>query len=365
LRIFAPKVPLACKFVVASMVLAQLWCAGVAEAQPAAAASETSAPRYTIARWQSHRSCPSQDYFRQALDKALGPSEAPGTQAPMELELRIESHKNRFQLELTTKDAAGSGTRSIVAARCDELLATAAVIVSLAMQPDLLFQNESDRQVETARYSQTQASDDESPGSVSRELREREIVLADEMQGRALLKIAVGLAAVTDVGTLPRPAIGLAVVASARAERWLLSFRLTQWAEQRNYVRSFKENRGGNFDYISATLDLCRDLISGKLSAGVCGLLGLGRLSGESITIDLPISQSHILANLGPAAFVHFATGRRSAIRIQGELVAQLVKPNFSAEPLDEMDDTINVYTRIHKVAPASARLAASWGVRF
>lgn len=364
MRIFAPKVSLACKFALASMVLCQIWLAG-AEAQPPASASETAAPRYAIARWQSHRSCPGQDYFRQTLDKALGPNEAPSTQAPMELSLRIERHKKSFQLELSTKDESGSGTRTIAAARCKELLTTAAVIVSLAMQPDLLFQNESDRQVETEGYSQGQASDDETPGSVHRDEGEGGRYQLGEVQGRALLEIAVGLAAVADVGTLPRPAIGLAVVASARSERYLLSFRLTRWAEQRNYVRSFNENRGGNFDYISATLDLCRDLISGKLSAGVCGLLGLGRLSGESITIDTPISQSHIMGNLGPAVFVHLATGSKSAIRIQGELVVQLLRPNYSAELLDETNDEVVIKMHIHKVARASARLAASWGVRF
>jgi hypothetical protein len=283
----------------------------------------------------------------------------------MEVSIVIKKRRARFHLELATVDSSGSGVRQLQAPNCRELLATAAIIVSLAMQPELLFQNESEKQVVTVPFVQGQAADDEDPGAYSRSESRQNLLQRDLESSRSGLDVAIGLVAVADIGTLPRTALGAGVVASAQSRLYRLAFRLTQWAEQRRYVQSFEEGRGGNFDYLSATLDLCRDLWSGKMSVGVCGLLGLGRLNGESILIDLPISQTHITATAGGGAFLQVATGSRSLLRIQGELVAQFVRPNYNVEVLDENDDEVVVVRHIHKVSPASGRVALSWGMQF
>lgn len=322
--------------------------------------------RYTIARWQGHRRCPGQDYFRQALEQALGPEVGSISQGPMQLSIHIQRRGGNFQLELETKDDAGAGSRKIDAPNCKELLTTAAVIVSLAMQPELLFENESEREVFTRNTFRGQAIDGETPGKIYREERQSTLLGPRDYDTGTDLKVAVGLAGVADVGTLPRAAIGLGIVASVSTQRHVLSFRLTQWAEQRRYLQSASEDRGGNFDYISANLDFCRDLLTGRVSSGLCVLLGMGRLNGESIVIDMPISQSHIMANAGSAAFARLATSKESALRIQVELVVNFLRPRYTVELLDDDDDTLPPTVRqIHHVAPLSTRLAASWGLRF
>ncbi len=340
--------------------------------QAASPKSSESAPRYAITGWQGHRACPDQDRFRKELDQALGPRAEGASNAaahgPMQVSIQLKKRRGSFHLELATEDETGKGQRQLHAANCEELIRTAAIIVSLAMQPDLLFANESEREVEVVPDEegvQGQAGDDEDPGFLRPSIARRSLLPYDDSSTSDRLQVSVSLAAVGDLGTLPRAAIGLGIVASARSKRLRLSFRLTQWAEQRQYVTSFKESRGGNFDYLSASLDLCASLWSGPVSLGACGILGLGRLNGESIVSDVPTAQTHIMANAGPGVFVSLPTGSRSALRVQGDLVVQFVRPNYSVEVLDEEDDTIVVTRQIHQPAPISAHIAASWGMAF
>lgn len=283
----------------------------------------------------------------------------------MRVSIQIKKRKGSFEMQLATEDASGSGQRQLQAPSCKELLSTAAVIVSLAMQPDLLFQNESEHKVVTSAFVQGQAGDDETPGKALSLDERASLLWKDDYDSGSGLNIAVGLAALADIGTLPRTAIGIGLVASARSKRYRLSFRLTQWAEQRTYLESFKKDRGGNFDYLSASIHLCRDFTRGRIAAGLCGIIGLGRLNGESIVIDLPISQTHIMASAGPGSFLRFATGKNSALRIQGELVAQFLRPNYNAMVIDADNDEVVINMHIHKVSALSARLAASWGLTF
>jgi hypothetical protein len=283
----------------------------------------------------------------------------------MQVSIRLTRRRGSFALELATEDASGSGTRQLKAPNCEELVRTAAIIVSLAMQPDLLYQNESEGEVEVVSYVKAQAGDDEDPSKANPSITRRRRASYHQSSSSKRLRVAISLAAVSDLGTLPRAALGLGLVASASAERMRLSFRLTQWAEQRQYVTSLKDSRGGNFDYLSASLDLCAALWTGRISGGLCGILGLGRLNGESIISDVPTGQTHIMANAGPGVFVSLPTGSRSALRLQSELVVQFIRPNYSVEVLDEEDDTIVITRHIHQPAPLSAHIAASWGMTF
>ncbi len=343
-----------------------------AQAPPAPPAQGASAPsvnksaRYTISSWQGHRKCPGQERFRQELEEALGPETSESSQSPpMQVSIALKRRRGNFYLELATKDENGEGTRELHAPGCDELIRTAAVIVSLAMQPDLLFENEKEGSVAVAPAGQGQASDDEKPSAIYGISVRRNLLSYRDRADYQIVRVSLSLAAVADMGTLPRTAIGTGIIASAHTRRMRLSFRLTQWAEQREYVRSFKEDRGGNFDYLSASLHLCGNLYSGSVLLGACGVLGLGRLKGESIAIDLPTAQTHIMANAGPGVFLTWPTGRRSALRVQGEVVAQLVRPNYSAVVLDPEDDTMEITRQIHQPGFVAAHLAASWGLAF
>ena len=318
--------------------------------------------RYTISHWQGPKRCRDQQHFRALLDQALGPAEGPTGAAPMQVSIRIKKRGGNFHLSLATEGEAGRGSRKLHAPQCEELLATAAVIISLALQPDLLFQNESEHQVVTASSALRQVTDDEQPlyGDL-----DRQGLLYVDSSAKSYLRIAVSLAAVGDVGTLPRPAVGFAVVASAHSRHYRLAFRLTQWAEQRRYVSSFEPDRGGHFDYLSGSLDLCRNVWTGAVIAGVCAVGGLGRLKGTSIMIDQPIDQAHIMATAGSGLFFEVPTGGASSLRVQGELGAQLLRPDYSAEVLDENDDRKVVKVHIHQPALLAARLAVSWGLTF
>jgi hypothetical protein len=331
---------------------------------PSADAQQADEPRYTISQWQGPAACPDQNHFRALLDEALGPATGTPAQGPLELSIRIKKRRGQFHLTLSTKDETSSGSRELQAARCDELLATAAVIVSLALQPDLLYENESDHEVITVPFVQGQASDDEEPliGATEGETARKRLLRGSGSRG---LNVALSLAALAEVGTLPRPALGLALIASARSKDYRLAFRLTQWAEQREYVTSLRPDRGGHFDYLSASLDLCRDFWSGRVKTGACAIGGLGRLNGQSIVIDLPIEQAHIMATAGSGLFVELHTGFQSTLRVQGELVAQLLLPVYTAEVVDPNDDTMLIKTHIHQPSVISARLAASWGLTF
>lgn len=364
LSVSPSKVSFAGKLCLLAIAIGLLLGKSEVEAQPAPRDQATEVhPRYTISHWQGPKQCRDQSHFRALLEGALGPATGAPASTPMQVSVQIERRAGTFHLTLTTEDQAGHGSRELSAPQCEELLATAAIIVSLAMQPDLLYQNESEHQVITAPFAQSQASDEERPRYPGP--RTEDIVIKSSSVSSSRPRIAIGLAAIGDLGTLPRPAVGFAVVASARSQDYRLAFRLTQWAEQRRFVSSFRPERGGHFDYISGSLDLCRDVFPGPVSVGGCAVGGLGRLNGQSIVIDLPIDQAHIMATAGGGLFWELPTGGGSSLRVQGELVAQLVRPDYNAEVLDKEDDRIVIKMHIHTVAPVVARLATSWELSF
>ena len=178
------------------------------------------------------------------------------------------------------------------------------------------------------------------------------------------MTIVASLAAIGDIGTLPRPGLGIAVVAGARSKKNRVAFRLTRWAEQRRYVRTMPSGRGGLFDYLSGSLDVCRQLWRSGVPGGLCVVGGLARLDALGI-VDTPKTQAHIMATAGGALYLERRIAGVFHVRLQAELVGQLLRPRYTALVTDPDNDRLLVERLVHHPAPLAGRLGASWGLSF
>ncbi|MCP4446347.1 MAG: hypothetical protein GY811_13530, partial [Myxococcales bacterium] len=92
------------------------------------------------------------------------------------------------------------------------------------------------------------------------------------------LDTGLRLATISEIGTLPRTALGLGAMASAHSGVYSVSFRLTRWAEQVQFVGGGDE-RGGSFEMISGSLHVCREFPHAPLALGLCTIGTVARMS--------------------------------------------------------------------------------------
>ncbi|MBL4636745.1 MAG: hypothetical protein JKY56_23040 [Kofleriaceae bacterium] len=89
----------------------------------------------------------------------------------------------------------------------------------------------------------------------------------------------------------------------------------------------------------------------------------MGRLSANAIDIEVPFGQVHPMASVGGGAYWIGPTFGRWKLRLQGELLVQLIKPKYSVQVLDETNDTVPM--QLHVPSAMAARFSASVGLSF
>ncbi len=331
--------------------------------------------RFVIVNWQAPKRCGSaQDFARRVQWEPVegqGSEEAKGPR--LQVDMVIATKGRRVVLQMRTAEGETEGLRELHSRSCEELLSSAAMILSLALTPALLFENESDRQVvlvddvlspvPALPRSVRQKGDDEKPLSyVLSTEQEEQLVVRRPLLPRKSRPSTLQMLMVTDVGTLPKPALGLAIETSKQGRGFRLGFRLTRWAEQTQYLDSGSGEKGGVFDFIEGMLLICPRRMSYAKKVGICLNGSLGRLSATGIAIDNPKVQVHPMANLGLSLLVELAQWQRWRLRLQSDAVVQLILPRYSAEVLEEGQ---LVEYEIHKPAAGSVRVALGLGVDF
>lgn len=319
---------------------------------------------FVIEEWNVPNSCGEQGHFEALVREAVG--DWPGQTPPVRVAIEVTPARRRLSLVMTTEGVSGSGTRTLKARTCEELLATAAVVLSLALDSEALYDNERETQVVTVpkpspaetATSPKQIGDDETP---SMRQRDQEALLT-ETGNSETLDTGLRLVALSDVGTLPRPALGLGVVASAHSGPYQVSFRLTRWAEQVQFVGD-EDNRGGSFDLLSGSLHVCREFSHGRFPVGLCVLGSVARMSATGIA-DQPNSAVNALASAGVAVFHDLPMGP-TRIRLHAETLGQFVRPRYTVKVHEDPTDVDRMEIQVHQPSEVTVRLGASWGLSF
>ncbi len=331
-------------------------------ASPPVSAQGEQSSGFVIDEWQVPPSCGEQAHFERLVREAIG--EWPKDLPEVRVGINIESGKRGSRLVLSTSAPSGEGRRELSGRSCEELLETAAVVLSLALDSEALYDNELEHEVQTSEerapvpqtVSAGQVGDDETP-----ELRSRNEDTPSPTQ-RSLdeaLDTSVHLVALSEVGTLPRTAFGVGLLASAFSKPYRVSFRLTRWADQVQYVGTMGD-RGGIFALLSGSLQLCRELPHNReLPWGVCLQGTLARMSASGIA-ELPSEAVNVLGSIGAGVFVQLP----SQILLHVESSGQVVRPRYSLKIRDDPDDD-RMEIQVHQPSLVAVRLGLSWGMSF
>lgn len=340
------------------------------------------APAFTIETWEAPKSCGDPGHFAALVRDALGVPEAgSGYAESLVVSIEISAKDRGFTLRLSTGTDTNKGERVLRAKECEEVLQSAALVLSLSLAPELLYQNESSRSVfvsqedsdtkssntpELVNGNKRQENDEETPdfapiaatpaASVSfrRSSRLREIP--------PTFPVSLHLALVSDIGTLPRPGFGLALEASGEKARFRVALRFTKWAEQDETLDNSLVGQGGHFDFLESSLFVCHKLVR---TIGLCAIGSVGRLSVSAINIEEPIGQTHPMANLGGGLYWKSRPLGHWQFLVQADLLAQLIKPRYTAEVLEQGSQNSLIEMQIHQPSPLAGRFSASVGAYF
>lgn len=308
---------------------------------------------YLLRSYEVADGCASSDFFGGLMDQALG--DHLGSEAVhIDVDLRIEKKRKRYHLRLETTTAEGSGVRLLRDKNCDELIATAAAIVSLALEPMLLYENERPAPQPAPPQQQRQAHDQEVPGLPS---RRSDSAISLRSERSSSVRLHVGFNALTEAGSLPRPAVGLAFAVAVQSPQYRLEVSLTRWAPQQEEVAV--GDKGGRFDFVSGSLKLCRHLWPARITGGACLSTSVGRLNAEAVNILEPIDQAHIMATLGGGLYFQIPLGAQWQLRFDGDVGAQLIRPRYTIEITPDSSRPDVVQAQVHQPAILSARLGA------
>ncbi len=330
-------------------------------------------PAFKILQWNAPLACGSLESFALTVRESLGsPEKGSAYHQTLSVSIHIEKERNVFQLLLTTENSDGKGERNLEAENCGALLASAALVLSLSLAPELLFNNESNREVLVTRtttphsVSPTHRQEDDSETPEIESLTETGIAIRNSTKSGALTNyrrfpVSLHLAVVTDFGTLPRPGFGIAIEASQTVRRFRIAVRLTRWGQQDEFLDISDRSLGGRFDFLETSLLLCHRYWQ---QVGICSSTSVGRLSANAIDIEEPIGQVHPMASVGGGAYWMSRSFGRWKLRLQGEILVQLIKPRYSVGVLDPTDNSLTE-TQLHVPSAMAARFSGSVGVSF
>lgn len=340
----------------------------IASSVPAAAdeGHETSAVGFEIETWEVPKSCGDQAHFESLVHAAIGAW--PDNLPVVHIDIEVTRADRTFVLIMQTRAASGEGRRELRARTCEELLATGAVVLSLALDSEALMSNEREHEVQTTQQVREPSTatakatkmkrpprhvlDDEDPV-----FRRPEGERAERSVGkREALNTGVRLLSVAEYGTLPRAALGLGFIARAHTAGYSVSFRLVRWAEQVQFLGT-TDMRGGSFDLLSGSLLVCREVHHGPALAGLCALGSIARVSATGIAYS-PESAVNLLVSPGIGAFHDLLVGP-TRFRVHAEGAIQLSRPRYL------LNQGMSSESQIHQPAYLSIRAGLSWGMSF
>lgn len=216
-----------------------------------------SPPRFEL-YWHAPAECLDRDAARNAIEAALGTkTSASGSQAVVRVKI-AQTENGRFAADIWMYDPKGSGERSLEGADCPQVAQAVVLIVAFALKAD-----------HDAGSATTQTQTEE----------RRDPQIADRT------RFSIGVRAAGDIGSLPKPDAGFALVLEARNERLSAEIALSAWLPRASYNGPVPGS-GGEFALYTGALRGCFDLLSAQgraWSLGPCAGAEAGMTSGNGI----------------------------------------------------------------------------------
>ncbi len=250
-------------------------------------------------RWDAPAGCPAGDEVRATIERTIGdkPTSALSAEATVE---RVDD--TQWRLTLRVDGASGSGTRTLSAANCGELADASALIVAIAIAPELaavevpeveLPQGEpeqpAEREPEREPTPEPASAPEPDPEIVEVSVPEVEEVVQTRKRSRRVRgysRAGVG----SGLGVLPGPTLAVAAEIGAFGRFWQAGLGASFWLPRR---ASAPQNPavGGSFSLWSLQPSGCGVPAIGAISFPLCLGASLGAVRGTG-TGALAVSET-------------------------------------------------------------------------
>ena len=280
-------------------------------------------------RWEAPADCPQQDAMLDKVKALLAGSPPAGEPVQATGTIR-RAESGMFQLSLDTRQGERSFHRSIEAASCTEAADAGALIVALAVDPEL-----------PSRDVQVRASDGATttpeplptrpeplkppPSSAAPAAPARPAASKPRAVRGSVSDMLIG-----DVGTLPPPAWGGEFGLGLGLSPLRFELLFTVLPERRRIIRR-DPDRGGDFELLAGGLRGCY-LLGARLLVGGCLGLELGRTQGVGVGTDRIAEREETWFAGRAGAVAMYPHGGLAAVRASLEGLIPVTRPEFELD---------------------------------
>jgi len=282
-------------------------------------------PPYEL-QWSAPTSCPSPGEVNAKIATLLEGSHGPGVFVSAEAE--VDALDNGFSLELSVSTRSGRRARTIQSTGCDELASATALLVAIAVDPDLSI-------VARGSSNEPKPKPKPQPEPQPRPQVVPETALSSasdpprsDLQGRVLVEGGLSL------GVLPAVAPTIRGVGGLRWPAWSLQVGVLH--RFRSLVRGA---RGGAAELwtVSGELRGCRVPSLQGVWFPLCVGTEFGVIAGRGLEISNPTRGRAPLIALHARGGIVAALGEHMGISIAGALVIPVIRAGFEIEGLGEL----------------------------
>jgi hypothetical protein len=276
--------------------------------------------------WKAPPGCPTDREALARIEALLGARLTEVLAEPLGARARVSTiAEGHYELLLETFQGDQRFTRTMQAATCAELADAGALVLALAIDPMLSERRAAAAAAPTDDPSETEAGDEPADSTslpvVEKPRREPARTVtpqprpASRPRPRAALRFPVVASATLDLGTVANVALGpeLGLGVQWRALEASLG---ALWLPAR---RSFAApGKGGDITFASARMSVCYRPLRGVFQALGCGVLEVGRLSGEGVGTTTRTSETGTWIAPGASLFLRRALGSRFFLSLVG-----------------------------------------------
>lgn len=286
--------------------------------------------------WRAPPGCPEAGGVLVRIESLLAKSPEPAERVQARATITKPETGDTYELSIETAQAAGTFHRLVQATSCEEAGDAAALIIALAVDPNLANPaagEPADAPLADPAAKPSPETNGAGPVTPAATVEPETVVARDVAPERRPVKSDLSwhasASAVGDAGTLPRPAAGVQLAAGLRVRPIRLELLGTALPDARETVAA---DRGGDIDLLALGLRGCYGAERGALGGEACVGLEAGRLQGTGVNASWTDTQNMpwVAGRAGVLGF--YRAGPRAALRLGLEALLPATRPEFVLE---------------------------------
>lgn len=302
-------------------------------------------PGYGL-EWDAPPGCPGADDVRRAIDRSLGPGVV--SDGKTDARIRIISIESGYRMDLILAGPS-AGERTLEASDCRDLADAAALIVAIAVDPNVLTRSPAPRVQPTSNA--VPAPAETSPGPAPEDAPTGSEVEPDgappssadptgsaaPQAERRRAQLSLRLAAGAGFALVPGVTGALELGVGLAGRAWRVDLGLNYWIPKRADAGS-DADAGGRFQIAAASLRGCGVPQAGPVRFPLCAGLDVGTMIGRGTGQDVAArtaAQPWVAVRAGPA--VRWRVIPRLTLWLGGDVLVPLVRPRFHTDATPDL----------------------------